>query len=146
MRIMGLDYGSKTVGVAISDAMQITAQGIEIIRRKDENKLRQTLARIEELIVEYEVTEIVLGLPKNMNDTMGPRVEATLEFQEKLERRTGLPVYTWDERLTTVSADKTMMEAGIRRENRKEYVDMIAAVLILQGFLDRRAMEKKTEE
>ncbi len=146
MRIMGLDYGSKTVGVAISDAMQITAQGIEIIRRKDENKLRQTLARIEELIVEYEVTEIVLGLPKNMNDTMGPRVEATLEFQEKLERRTGLPVYTWDERLTTVSADKTMMEAGVRRENRKEYVDMIAAVLILQGFLDRRAMEKKTEE
>ena len=146
MRIMGLDYGSKTVGVAISDAMLITAQGIEIIRRKDENKLRQTLARIEELIVEYEVTEIVLGLPKNMNDTMGPRVEATLEFQEKLERRTGLPVYTWDERLTTVSADKTMMEAGVRRENRKEYVDMIAAVLILQGFLDRRAMEKKTEE
>ena len=146
MRIMGLDYGSKTVGVAISDATQITAQGIEIIRRKDENKLRQTLARIEELIVEYEVTEIVLGLPKNMNDTMGPRVEATLEFQEKLERRTGLPVHTWDERLTTVSADKTMMEVGIRRENRKEYVDMIAAVLILQGFLDRRAMEKKTEE
>ena len=88
MRIMGLDYGSKTVGVAISDAMRITAQGIEIIRRKDENKLRQTLARIEELIEEYEVTEIVLGLPKNMNDTMGPRVEATLEFKEKLERRT----------------------------------------------------------
>ena len=83
MRIMGLDYGSKTVGVAISDAMRITAQGIEIIRRKDENKLRQTLARIEELIEEYEVTEIVLGLPKNMNDTMGPRVEATLEFKEK---------------------------------------------------------------
>ena len=93
MRIMGLDYGSKTVGVAISDAMRITAQGIEIIRRKDENKLRQTLARIEELIEEYEVTEIVLGLPKNMNDTMGPRVEATLEFKEKLERRTGLPVH-----------------------------------------------------
>lgn len=143
MRIMGLDYGSRTVGVAISDAMQITAQGIEIIRRKDENKLRQTLARIEELIEEYEVTEIVLGFPKNMNDTLGPRVEATLEFKDKLERRTGLPVAVWDERLTTVSADKTMMEAGIRRENRKEYVDMIAAVLILQGFLDRRAMERK---
>lgn len=143
MRIMGLDYGSRTVGVAISDAMQITAQGIEIICRKDENKLRQTLARIEELIEEYEVTEIVLGFPKNMNDTLGPRVEATLEFKDKLERRTGLPVAVWDERLTTVSADKTMMEAGIRRENRKEYVDMIAAVLILQGFLDRRAMERK---
>lgn len=145
MRIMGLDYGSRTVGVAISDAMQITAQGIEIIRRKDENKLRQTLARIEELIEEYEVTEIVLGFPKNMNDTLGPRVEATLEFKEKLERRTGLPVAVWDERLTTVSADKTMMEAGIRREHRKEYVDMIAAVFILQGFLDRRAMKQKED-
>lgn len=145
MRIMGLDYGSRTVGVAISDAMQITAQGIEIIRRKDENKLRQTLARIEELIEEYEVTEIVLGFPKNMNDTLGPRVEATLEFKEKLERRTGLPVAVWDERLTTVSADKTMMEAGIRREHRREYVDMIAAVFILQGFLDRRAMKQRED-
>lgn len=142
MRIMGLDYGTKTVGVAISDALLITAQGIEIIRRKDENKLRQTLARIEQLILEYEVEEIVLGLPKNMNDTSGERVEATLEFKEKLERRTGLPVLTWDERLTTVAADKTMMEAGVRRENRKEYVDKIAATLILQGFLDRRAMNK----
>ena len=80
----------------------------------------------------------MLGLPKNMNDTCGPRVEATLEFQDKLERRTGLPVHTWDERLTTVAADKLMMEAGVRRENRKEYVDKIAATLILQGFLDNR--------
>lgn len=142
MRIMGLDYGSKTVGVAISDELLITAQGIEIIRRKDENKLRQTLARIEELIVSYEVEEIVLGLPKNMNNTEGERVTATLEFKERLERRTGLVVHTFDERLTTVAADKTMIEAGIRRENRKEYVDMIAATLILQGFLDRRAGNK----
>ena len=138
MRIMGLDFGSKTVGVAISDPLFITAQGIEIIRRKDENKLRQTLARIEELIQEYEVEEIVLGLPKNMNDTAGPRAVITMEFKEKLERRTGLMVHTWDERLTTVAADKAMMEAGIRRENRKEYVDKIAAVFILQGFLDYR--------
>ncbi len=138
MRIMGLDYGAKTVGVAISDQLLIIAQGIEIIRRKEENKLRQTLARIEELIEEYQVEEIVLGLPKNMNDTLGPRVEATLVFKEKLERRTGLPVHTWDERLTTVAADKAMIEAGVRRENRKEYVDKIAAVLILQGFLDCR--------
>ena len=100
---------------------------------------------IEELIEEYEVAEIVLGLPKNMNDTMGPRVEATLEFKEKLERRTGLPVHTFDERLTTVTADKTMMEAGVRREHRKEYVDMIAATLILQGYLDRQAMKKKED-
>lgn len=141
MRIMGLDFGSKTVGVAISDSLLVTAQGIEIIRRKEENKLRQTLARIEELIVEYEVGEIVLGLPRHMNGTEGIRVELTNEFKEKLERRTGLPVALWDERLTTVAADKTMMEAGVRRENRKEYVDMIAATLILQGYLDRRNME-----
>ena len=129
----------------VLDPLLITAQGIEIIRRKEENKLRQTLARIEELIEEYEVKEIVLGLPKNMNDTLGPRVDLTLEFKEKLERRTGLPVHTWDERLTTVSADRTMMEAGIRRENRKEYVDKIAAVLILQGFLDCRGRKQGEE-
>ena len=143
MRIMGLDFGSKTVGVAISDSLLLTAQGIEIIRRKEENKLRQTLARIEELIVEYEVEEIVLGLPKNMNATEGVRVELTMEFKEKLERRTGLPVHLWDERLTTVAADKAMMEAGVRREKRKDYVDMIAATLILQGYLDLRANETK---
>lgn len=143
MRIMGLDFGSKTVGVAISDSLLITAQGIEIIRRKEENKLRQTLARIEALIVEYEVEEIVLGLPKNMNATEGARVELTMEFKEKLERRTGLTVHMWDERLTTVAADKAMMEAGIRREKRKDYVDMIAATFILQGYLDLRASETK---
>ena len=139
MRIMGLDFGSKTVGVAVSDPLLITAQGLEIIRRKDENKLRQTLARIEQLIDEYEVSEIVLGLPKNMNDTIGDRAKLSLEFQDKLERRTGLPVVMWDERLTTVAADRTMMEAGIRREHRKEYVDKIAAVFILQWYLDLRA-------
>ncbi|MBO5114316.1 MAG: Holliday junction resolvase RuvX [Lachnospiraceae bacterium] len=145
MRIMGLDFGAKTVGVAISDPLLVTAQGIEIIRRKDENKLRQTLARIEELILAYQVEEIVLGLPKNMNDTLGARVELTNEFKEKLERRTGLPVHMWDERLTTVAADKAMMEAGIRRENRKEYVDKIAAVFILQGYLDLRSRKKQEE-
>lgn len=139
MRIMGLDFGSKTVGVAVSDALFLTAQGVEIIRRKDENKLRQTLARIEELVVELEVGEIVLGWPKNMNGTEGERVALTEEFKEKLERRTGLPVTLWDERLTTVAADKIMMEAGVRRENRKEYVDKIAATLILQGYLDSRS-------
>lgn len=143
MRIMGLDFGSKTVGVAVSDSLLLTAQGVEIIRRKDENKLRQTLARIEELIVEYEVEEIVLGLPKNMNATEGERVVLTNEFKDKLERRTGLPVVMWDERLTTVAADKAMMEAGIRRENRKDYVDMIAATLILQGYLDWRGRREQ---
>lgn len=143
MRIMGLDFGSKTVGVAVSDPLLITAQGLEIIRRKDENKLRQTLARIEELIVAYEVSEIVLGFPKNMNDSIGSRAEISLEFKDKLERRTGLPVVMWDERLTTVAADRTMMEAGVRRENRKEYVDKIAATLILQGYLDYRTNTEK---
>lgn len=142
MRIMGLDFGSKTVGVAISDALLITAQGTEIIRRKEENKLRRTLARIEELILEYEVEEIVLGQPRHMNGTEGERVALTAEFREKLERRTGLPVILWDERLTTVAADRTMKEAGIRREDRKEYVDMIAATLILQGYLDYRSGQK----
>lgn len=138
MRIMGLDFGSKTVGVAISDELLLTAQGREIIRRKDENKLRRTLARIEELITEYGVEEIVLGLPKNMNNTEGERVEKTAAFQEMLERRTGIAVVNWDERLTTVAANRVMIEAGIRRENRREHVDKIAAVLILQGYLDYR--------
>ena len=136
MRIMGLDYGSKTVGVAVSDPLGLTAQGIEIVRRKSENKLRQTLARIEEIAKEYGVEKIVLGFPKHMNNDIGERAEKSLEFKEMLERRTGLPVVMWDERLTTVEADRTMMETGIRRENRKEYVDMIAAVFILQGYLD----------
>ena len=146
MRIMGLDFGSKTVGVAISDPLLITAQGIEIIRRKEENKLRKTCARIEELIQEYEVDEIVLGYPKNMNDTLGERIEKTDEFKEMIERRTGLEVHLWDERLTTVAADKAMIEAGLRREERKEHVDKVAAVFILQGYLDYRKKQKKTEE
>lgn len=144
MRIMGLDFGSKTVGVAVSDPLLITAQGIEIIRRRDENKLRKTLARIEELIVQYEVDEIVLGFPKNMNDTIGDRAQLSLEFKEKLERRSGLPVTMWDERLTTAAADRAMIEAGIRREHRKEYVDKIAAVFILQGYLDYLKNKKKS--
>lgn len=143
MRIMGLDFGSKTVGVAMSDELLITAQGIEIIRRKEENKLRQTLARIEALIVEYGVTEIVLGLPKNMNDTEGERVEKTMEFKEMLERRSGLTVHTWDERLTTIAADRAMIEAGLRREERKEHVDKVAAIFILQGYMQFREQQNK---
>lgn len=136
MRIMGLDYGSKTVGVAVSDALGITAQGVETVCRRSENKLRQTLARIEELVAQYEVEKIVLGLPKNMNNTLGDRAEKSLEFKAMLERRTGLPVIMWDERLTTVEAQRTLMESDVRRENRKQYVDKIAAVFILQGYLD----------
>lgn len=139
MRIMGLDYGSKTIGVAISDPLGFTAQGVEIIRREDENKLRKSLRRVEELAKEYEVEEIVLGFPKNMNNTIGERAEKSLQLKEMLERRLGLPVVMWDERLTTVEANRTLMETGVRRENRGKYVDMIAAVFILQGYLDAKA-------
>ena len=135
-RIIGLDFGYKTTGVAVSDPFGWTAQGVEIIRRKEENKLRKTLARIEELVKEYGASRIVLGLPKNMNNSLGDRAEKSLAFKEMLERRSGLPVVMWDERLTTVAADRTMMEAGIRREHRREYVDEIAAVFILQNYLD----------
>ena len=136
MRILGLDYGSKTVGVAVSDPLGLTAQGVETIWRKDENKLRQTLARIEQLIVEYQVERIVLGYPKNMNNTIGERALKSLEFKEKLERRTGLPVVMWDERLTTMEAERALIETGVRREKRKKHLDEMAAVLILQGYMD----------
>ena len=136
MRILGLDYGTKTVGVAVSDPLLLTAQGLEIIRRDQENKIRKTYARIEEICKEYEVEKIVLGYPLNMNNTEGERCIRTKEFAANLERRTGLPVILWDERLTTVAADNTMIECEIRRENRKKYVDEIAAILILQGYLE----------
>jgi putative Holliday junction resolvase len=136
MRIMGLDYGSVTVGVAISDELLITAQGIETINRKQENKLRQTLARIEELIKEYNVECIVLGYPKNMNNTIGERAVKSEEFKVMLERRTGLTVILWDERLTTVAASQTLILGNVRRVDRKAVVDKLAAVLILQGYLD----------
>lgn len=145
MRIMGLDYGSKTVGVAISDPLGLTAQPTEIVRRKSENKLRQTLARIEALVQEYGVTEIVLGYPKNMNNTVGERALKSLEFKEMLERRTGLPVVMWDERLTTVEANRTLIEGRIRREDRGKYVDALAAVFILQGYLDSLCAGKNVE-
>ena len=145
MRWMGLDFGSKTVGVAVSDPLGLTAQPVEIVRRKSENKLRQTLARIEELIREYRVTELVLGFPKNMNNTLGERAAKSLEFKEMLERMTGLPVVMWDERLTTVEANRAMIEGKVRREERGRYVDAIAAVLILQGYLDRRGNLKTAD-
>ena len=142
MRIMGLDYGSKTVGVAVSDSLLLTAQGVETICRAQENKLRQTLARIKVLCGEYEVEEIVLGFPKNMNNTIGDRAEKSLEFAEMLKKRTGLPIVMWDERLTTVEATRTLIESGVRREKRKEYVDKIAAVFILQGYLDAKSIRE----
>ena len=141
MRIMGLDYGSKTVGVAISDPLGITAQGIETIERKMENKLRQTLARIQQLAEEYEVEKVVVGLPKHMNNDIGERAEKSLEFAEMVKKRTGLEAVMWDERLTTASAERTLIESNVRREDRKKYIDKIAAVFILQGYLDALSIQ-----
>ena len=136
MRVMGLDFGSKTVGVAVSDPLLVTAQGVETVFRKSPDKLRQTLARIQELAAEYEVDRIVLGYPKNMNNSEGERVQHTKEFMDKLIARTGLEVVLWDERLSTAAAMDVLKEGGVRPENRKSYVDKIAASLILQGYLD----------
>ncbi|MCI8466176.1 MAG: Holliday junction resolvase RuvX [Lachnospiraceae bacterium] len=135
-RIMGLDFGSRTVGVAVSDSLGITAQGVETIKRPEENKLRRTLARLEELIKEYQIEEIVVGCPRHMNGDFGERAEKSEAFAKKLKSRTGLPVALWDERLTTVAAERVLKESGVRRERRKDYVDKIAAVFILQGYLD----------
>lgn len=146
MRILGLDYGSLTVGVAISDELGFTAQGVEVIRRKEENKIRKTLARIEELVVQYQVETIVLGYPKNMNNTIGERAKKSEEFRDTLVRRTGLEVLLWDERLSTVSAHQSMIEGGKRREQRAEVVDMVAAVFILQSFLDARYNHQSNKE
>lgn len=146
MRVLGLDYGTKTVGVAVSDPLEITAQPLETIERKPAGKLRQTLARIEAIIEEYgaagqqeKIEKIVLGYPKNMNNTEGDRCEATVSFKNDLERRTGLEVVLWDERLTTVEAERILMDSGVRRENRKTYIDKMAAAVILQNYLDSKS-------
>ena len=146
MRVLGLDYGTKTVGVAVSDPLEITAQPLETIERKSAGKLRQTLARIEAIIEEYgaagqqeKIEKIVLGYPKNMNNTEGDRCEATVSFKNDLERRTGLEVVMWDERLTTVEAERILMDSGVRRENRKTYIDKMAAAVILQNYLDSKS-------
>ncbi len=146
MRIMGLDYGSVTVGVAISDELLITAQGIETVRRKHETKLRQTLARLDELIKEYNVEQIILGYPKNMNNTIGERATKSEEFADVLRRRTGLEVILWDERLTTAAAHQTLILGDVGREDRSLVVDKLAAVLILQGYLDLLSHQKKMQD
>lgn len=142
---MGLDYGSVTVGVAISDPLLLTAQGIEVIQRKQENKLRKTLARIDELIKEYEVSQIVLGYPKNMNNTIGERAIKSEEFAELLQKRTSLEVVLWDERLTTVAASHVLSEGGLGYKKKEAVIDKIAAVLILQGYLDKLYNERSKE-
>ena len=138
MRILGLDYGTKTTGVAVSDPMGWTAQGLEIIRRQEEEHLKTTINRIAELCAEYKVEKIVLGLPKNMNNTLGERGEKTLLFKEKLEARLKLPVEMWDERLSTVAAENVLLEADMSRKKRKNVIDKLAATIILQNYLDAK--------
>lgn len=136
MRILGLDYGTKTTGVAVSDPTGMIAQGIEIIRRTDELNIKPTLNRILELCVEYKVEKIVLGMPKNMNNTIGERGEKTQAFKQKLENKTKLPVILWDERLSTVAAENILLEADLSRQKRKQVIDKMAAIIILQNYLD----------
>lgn len=138
MRILGLDYGTKTTGVAVSDPMGWTAQGLEIIRRQEDEQIKATLNRIAQLCEEYKVEKIVLGLPKNMNNTLGERGEKTLQFKEKLENRLRIPVETWDERLSTVAAESVLLEADVSRKKRKNVIDKLAATIILQNYLDAK--------
>lgn len=132
---MGLDVGSKTVGVAISDPLGWTAQGVETIQI-DENRKQFGYDRVKELVLEYEVEKVVVGLPKNMNNTIGPRAESSKIYAEVLESRIGLPVVLWDERLTTSAAERTLIEADVSRKKRKEVIDKLAAVMVLQSYLD----------
>lgn len=133
MRILGLDVGEKTIGVAVSDELGWTAQGIETIRRSSKEK---DFGRIEEWIATYQVQALVVGLPKNMNGTIGPKGEYCQVFAEQLKERTGLPVHLWDERLTTMAAEKMLISADVSRQKRKKVIDKMAAVLILQGYMD----------
>ncbi len=146
MRILGLDYGSRTVGVAVSDPLGMTAQGLETITRREESKLRRTLARIETLISEYEIEMIVLGYPINMDDSVGERAKKTEIFRDMLVKRTGLPVALWDERLTTVEANDILIQSGVRRENRKKVIDKIAAVLILESYMNSARQKTAARE
>ncbi|MCR5418265.1 MAG: Holliday junction resolvase RuvX [Lachnospiraceae bacterium] len=136
MRIMGLDFGAKTVGVAVSDPLGITAQPLEVVWRKSESKLRQTYARIEELATEYKVERFVVGLPKHMNDEEGDRAALSREFAQNLERRSGIETVMWDERLSTVAAGRVLTETGVRKEKQKEHIDAVAASFILQSYMD----------
>lgn len=146
MRLMGLDYGSKTVGVAVSDRLGLTAQALETIVRTEENKLRKTCQRIEALIKEYEIETIVLGYPIHMDGSAGEWAKKTVQFGEMLQRRTGLTVELWDERLTTMEADAILEESGVPRSERKKVIDKVAAGLILQGYLNAHAAKEKKEQ
>ena len=137
-RILGLDYGTKTVGVAISDPLLLTAQEFETITRERASTLRHTLVRIKEICEEYQVEKIILGYPRNMDDSEGFRCEDTLEFKKRLEKRVDIPIELVDERLTTVYADEILEESGVAKKDRKKVIDQIAAAIILQDYLDNK--------
>ena len=137
MRTLGLDVGTKTIGVAVSDAMGWTAQGLETIR-VEEDQTEQAIPRLKELIHTYEVDKLVVGLPKNMNGTIGPRGEACLQFAEQLKEVLSLEVIMWDERLSTMAAERVLLEADVSRKKRKKVIDKMAAVMILQGYLNSK--------
>lgn len=132
---MGLDLGDKTIGISMSDELGWTAQGLEVIRRKQESP-EADLERLDQLIKEYQVEKVIVGLPKNMNGTIGPRGELCKEFGRSLQERTGIPIQMWDERLSTVAAERILISADVSRKKRKQVIDKMAAVIILQGFLD----------
>lgn len=138
MRILGLDVGDKTIGVAVSDQLGWTAQGVEVIRRKNRSA---DLASLQRIVSEYNIEEIVVGLPKNMNGTIGERGELSMAFAEQLSKQFDIPVHLWDERLTTVAANRTLLEADLSRKKRRQVIDQIAAVLILQGYIDHKNRE-----
>lgn len=143
MRILGLDFGSATIGVAVSDPLGWTAQGLEIIRREDENNLKESIARLKTICEEYEVERIVLGYPKNMNNSLGDRAKKTTAFKKRIKKELMLPVVMWDERLSTVAAERGLLEADLSRAKRKQVIDKMAAVFILQGYLDSIADNKE---
>ena len=146
MRILGLDFGQKTIGVAVSDALGWTAQGVEIIRRDEEENLKASIARIAELCKQYEIESIVLGYPKNMNNTVGDRAKKSERFKKRLKKELRLPVKLWDERLSTVAAERDLIAADVSRAGRKEVIDKMAAVFILQGYLDHLAAKAEKEK
>ncbi len=142
IRILGLDYGTNTTGVAICDPFGMTAQGLEIIKRKDPLNIKPTIERISQICEEYGVQKIVLGWPKNMNNTEGERCEQTRNFQKKLENKLKIPVEIWDERLTTMEAENLLISADVSRGKRKQVIDKLASVLILQNYLDANGVSK----
>jgi putative Holliday junction resolvase len=139
MRLMGIDYGDRHIGIAVSDGLFLTAQGVTTVRNSGDERMLNDIAKLAE---QYQVTEVVLGLPKNMNGTIGPRGQIAEAFAVALKEVLGLPVTLWDERLTTMSAQRTLIEADVSRKKRKAVIDQVAAQLILQNYMDNKSMKR----